>query len=1137
MRTVLGSLVLGSTLTSVAFGLAAVQSQPTPAPGKPVAASPRPSPAAARPVPKPTPAPVLSGSVRGPDGKPVAGAVIIYRSLGAPGRELAAMTKTDAEGRFRADLKTAGPVYVRVTAMGLAGRSFDKVQPGSPLAATLDRGQVIQGLVRDSAGEPLTQVRVVASPSLGVAVSGWDTGLQSIETKTDARGAFRIEGVGAGLYSLRATAHGFGSAYKSDVRPGATVNLMARPGSWLAGRVIDPKGVPVRGALVRAEKEPQFWGSSSVETTDAEGRFDIPGLDAGTYSVVARHADFAPGIVTGVAVDVEGRADLSIGLSAGTAITGRLVDPEERPLAGRVAAQEIAGQPMARGLIDLLRTEAGADGRFRIERFPPGSYALGVLAPRFAGRRVEAEVSGAEPVVDLGDIALEQGLAIRGRVRSSAGGPIADAEIATGSFDMMRGGVMVDTRSGPDGSFVLAGVLPGPTQVNVKASGYASVNAKTMTAGEEPVDVILTPGGSIGGLVVEEDGRPIDSYRIVGNAAKGKPWEGRVEKSVGSADGRFVLEDLAEDTYVLQVFVPDRAPATVPGIRVVAGRTGDAGTIRVPRGGIVRGTVVDATGDPVIGATVKAYGAAQDMMEWRDTLQALSEPSGAFEIKGVPEGRRQIVATHPDYAVGDALVDVVAGKGPVETRLVMTQGGRIEGVARKRDGTPLAGLEVSVYSSGRTRGGGARPNPITRSDGGFTAEHVAPGHTYVNLMATAGFGRLISMMSKQVEVREGETTSVELLSREILVNGHVTKSGTPLPGLRLRFMGEGGMTMSMGGGFDSVAAAPTGPQRHVGTTGEDGTFALIVDTPGRYWVMTESVDGRTNYPSRELQIPDAETHNVEIAFSGVPVAGVVIDKETDQPVKQAFVRAMPKDKDKAASGGGSTRTGADGRFQFDVDPGEYTLSAGAEGYGVTNDAVTVGATGLADARVELEKGLEIKGRVVDASGQPVPSVTISVRSAAAGESAPVSDPAGGQTLPDGTFRIAGLVAKPYNLCTGTELAGYAVRMGVAPGGADVTMTLRPAAKVRLLIKGPDGAPMAKAWPNVTKLGGSPIGVPWMGGRAPSDSAGMAEMSTPAGALEIEVWGPSYKGKTTVSVAEGATATAEVTLSEPVPKPN
>jgi hypothetical protein len=318
----------------------------------------------------------------------------------------------------------------------------------------------------------------------------------------------------------------------------------------------------------------------------------------------------------------------------------------------------------------------------------------------------------------------------------------------------------------------------------------------------------------------------------------------------------------------------------------------------------------------------------------------------------------------------------------------------------------------------------------------------------------------------------------------------------------------------------------------VGTTGEDGTFALIVDTPGKYWVNTESVDGRTNYPTRQLEIPDVETHHVEITFSGVPVTGVVIDKETDQPVALSLVRAIPKDKGKVASSGVSTRTSADGRFQFDVDPGEYTLSAGAEGYGITNNTVTVATTGLADARIELEKGLEIKGRVVDASGQGVASLSILGR--------PPSgdwDTKAAQTLPDGTFRIAGLAARPYNLCTGADLAGFAVRLGVSPGGPDVTLTLRPAAKVRLLIKGPDGAPVAKAWPNVTKLGGAPISIPWMGPRAPSDSAGLAEMSTPAGALEIEVAGPTHKGTARVSVAEGATATAEVTLTEPIVKSN
>jgi protocatechuate 3,4-dioxygenase beta subunit len=1072
---------------------------------------------------------VLSGTVRGPDGKAVEGAIVLYRSLGAPGRELAATTKSDAEGRFRADLKRVGPVYLRVMAKGLAARTFEKVQPGTPLAVTLDLGQSIEGHVRDAAGQPLAQVRVAASPALAIAVSGWEADQQSIAARTDDRGHFRIDGLGPGLYSLAATARGFGSARKANVRPGATVNLIARQGGWLAGKVSDAKGRPVAGVLVRAEMEPQFWTGSAVETTDSEGRFEIPGLDVGRYTVVARHAGLAPAVAGGVAVDVDGGADVALTLSPGAAVTGRLVDGEERPLAGRVAAQELGGQPIPRSLVELLRAEAGPDGRFRIDGVPPGSYALGAVAPRFSGRRVETEVAGAE-VVDLGDIVLEPGVAVRGRVRTSAGAPIADAEISTGGFDMMRGSAFSETRSEADGSFVLTGLIPGPTRVNFKAVGFAPLTEKTMMTGADPVDVILSPGGSIAGLVVEEGGRTVDAYRVVASASKARgPWEGGAEKSVGSSDGRFLLEDLPEETYVLQVLVPDHAPATVSGMRVIAGRTTDAGTIRVPRGGIVRGTVADASGDPVVGAAVKAYAAVQDASEWRDDLQTLSEPSGSFEIRGVPEGKRQVVATHPDYAAGEAMVEVASAKGPVEARLVLTQGGRVEGIAKKRDGSPLAGLPLHVFSMAHPRSGGGRPNSVTtRDDGSFVIEHVAPGRAHVNLMANVGPGQMASMMSKEVEVREGETTFVDFSSRDILVTGRVTRSGTPLPAVRLRFMAEGGgMSFFMTSGFDSVAGAPTGPQRDTAVTSEDGTFALIVAAPGQYWVNTESQDARTTYPSRSLAIPDAETHNVEIAFSGVPVTGVVVDKETDKPVAQASVRAQGKDNGPPRST--SARTGPDGRFQLDAEPGEYTLSAQAEGYAPASLPATVGASGLSDARLELEKGLEITGRVLDAGGQGIANIRV--------EALGDGGYGGAETLPDGSFRIAGLTGKRYVLCAGNELAGFAVRTGVPPGSAPLTLTLRPASRVRLLVKGPDGAPVAKAWANVTKLGGAGIHVPWTGLHGPTDATGIAEVPTPAGEVEIDVSADKLSGTAKASVAEGATVSTEVTLAPSSPKSN
>jgi hypothetical protein len=398
----------------------------------------------------------------------------------------------------------------------------------------------------------------------------------------------------------------------------------------------------------------------------------------------------------------------------------------------------------------------------------------------------------------------------------------------------------------------------------------------------------------------------------------------------------------------------------------------------------------------------------------------------------------------------------------------------------------------------------------------------------VNLMATVGPGRMMSMMSKQVEVREGETTSADFISREILVSGRVTRSGTPLPGLRLRFMGEGGMSVMVTAGFDTVAGEPTGPQRDVGITGEEGTFALIVGAPGKYWVQTESQDGRTTYPQREVHVPDVEAHSLEITFAGVPVTGIVVDKETDQPVPQALVAAAPKDKD-AIPTATSAQTGADGRFQLDADPGEYTLFARAEGYGAANLAVTVGASGLSDARLELEKGFDIKGRVLDASGRGVADLGVQARGGQ-------SEYGSARTLPDGNFHMSGMAARPYTLCAGNDLAGYAVRMGASPGGADITLTLRPAARVRLLVKGPDGSPLPKAYASVTKLGGALISVPIMGGRGPTDSTGITEVPTPAGAVEIDVRSENYKGTARVSVGEGATVASEVTLTEPVEKP-
>jgi hypothetical protein len=1109
---------------ALVFAALALARSETPPPRPPIEPPPSPRPAA-KPAPKatPKPAPTLEGIVKGPDGKPVAGARVFYTDDRAVGFGLALVARTDADGRFRASLKSAALLRVQVEAKGLAGRSFEKVRPGAPLLVTLARGRAIEGRVRDTAGQAVPQARLIARAQASLAPAVWDFEANRVEAITDARGRYRLEGLGPGFYMVAVRAP-VGAARKDEVRPGSTVDFVLQPKASVSAVVLDPARRPVAGALVRVEAEPPLGRSSDLGTTDAQGRVELFGLEAGTHAVIAHHPDFAPAVSTGLALETGGHADATLVLTRGVSVTGRVLGPEERPLPARAVVQEMSGQPAPRSLSELLRTEAGADGRFRIEHVPPGAFVLGVMAQGFAGRRVEVEVAGRD--VDAGDVVLETGLAIRGRLRTRGGEAVADAALRAFQPRADRGGNPSDTRSEADGSFVLAGLSRGPYRVQVTAPGFAPTQ-KDVVAGSDDVDWVLEHGGAVTGLVVEEGDRPVDAYRVLASpTSTERRDEGQTQKDVASPDGRFLLEDLAEGDYVLQVLVPERAPASVPARAVVARRTTDVGVVRVRRGGVVRGTVVEASGEPIAGATVRLLGPGDDAI-WLHDLTAETDPSGAFEIRGAPEGPQQVVASHADHAPADARVDVDSARGPAEARLVLGRGGRVEGSARKRDGTPLTGLRVTASSMGSGRLGWDRIQATVGPDGRFAIDPVPPGRTRVSLMSSGGPGRPIStnILTKTVEAREGETVVVDLLSREILVTGHVTQRGTPLPGLAIRLMGES-MSVIWSGPSLGVPASPTGPQHLRGTTDEAGSFALLVDEPGRYRARIESPETLRLYPTRPLDIPDVETHEVEIAFSGVPVDGIVVDGETEKPVARATVQLSPKGN--APSPPSGAMTGADGRFSLEADPGEYRIWARADDYRQAHSEVTVDPAGTSDLRLELERGLDVSGRVLDRRGRAVSGIDV----LATGED---HHSAYGQTLPDGTFHLGGLAATTYNLCAGAELAGYAVRAGVRPGDSEVSLTLRPGGTVRLLVKGTSGAPLAKAYAFVSKVDGAAVEVPSTAG--PTDSSGFAEVPVPAGALQLSVGAEKYRvGTAQVQVGEGAAVNVEVTLEGPTTRP-
>jgi hypothetical protein len=470
------------------------------------------------------------------------------------------------------------------------------------------------------------------------------------------------------------------------------------------------------------------------------------------------------------------------------AFSGRLLEQDLKPVAGlKVSAVEfdlsryllepsvLLDEHHAPPSIETAHAVSGEDGRFLLSGLEP--RAVHLLGVDLAGPRATFRVIDRSPVtgevVDLGDVVLEPFVTFVGRVVDEEREPVAGARVRAtnlpsmifqfGIADIRRGcGVMADflgsakafdlppvvwefekllpiptTLSDAEGNFELKGVPLGLVSIVADKAG-ARAAVKTTPSGKQPIrkvgDVMLSAGETLGGAVVDGEGRPVAGVEVLaGIRIPAVPVPAALLQPAGRTGekGEFKITGLpsGDDAYVATRTSrgqPWRVHGPLP-----AAESGLLIKLLPPSGFLV--ALHDAAGAPVADAELFI---APDPLEggvplppiFAPPMQKLTEVSdagdGTKRVAGLDAGKYQLIGRAAGFALATA--SVVAADPPPKCELVFQPANRVDvKVLRAKDREPLEWAFASLAPKGIFE----RPIARARSDkeGRLVLERVPAG--------------------------------------------------------------------------------------------------------------------------------------------------------------------------------------------------------------------------------------------------------------------------------------------------------------------------------------------------------------------------------------------------------------------------
>lgn len=682
----------------------------------------------------------------------------------------------------------------------------------------------------------------------------------------------------------------------------------------LEGQVIDANDDPVEGARVTISSNPP-----RQVMTDASGAFGFDKLVGRPYELVARATEGVAGPVT---ARLTAESDpVILRLKPASAVEVTVISAVDRtPISG--ATVELRD-------LEVQTESTDGDGVARLANVVPGGYSLAAHAPGYAKSHAWVRVPAGQDVTAVTTLSLRKGAPVSGRVISPDGAPVEGARVTySGASDWSqqahdRHDAVVSDK---DGRYVIDALPGGTFRFVARHKDYAESSSELVTLDgiteKSGVDIRLDRAATLTGKVVDTGGEGMASARVrVVVTVAGMRWD-QPRQAYSDSTGAFEIGGLPQKPLQV-VAVHEVASSQIREVDLSGKDTGEIELV-LDVEGVIAGTVVDTTGEPIEGASVVAWPdfsspggrrAARQDMRMRGGNQDLTDAGGRFRISGLEDGEYNLRATPP--GIGSSWRDLMnreavdARVGATDVKIVLPADGGVKGKVAFADGTVP---EVFTVSTGM-RGG----TPFSSKKGEFQLDALAP-RTYSIKVTGPGFD---AKTVADVEVKEGEVADIGTVTvaKGRSITGRVTRDGRAVAGATVvagrRMFGNGTSAQASFGG------PGFGGGNKEATTDDNGNFSLNGVGPSDLMVVAEhESEGRSQ--TYAIRMTRDSVHGLELALQPYSsLAGKVTSG--GKPAEGVRVSAVSQSAPSMIFG---VATGADGSYRFDrLAPDSYKVSA------------------------------------------------------------------------------------------------------------------------------------------------------------------------------------------------------------------